>query len=96
MIERLIKLKLPILAVLEASAQKQDHQLLLKNFQWKLGADMVTASPMRNRDTVFSGEQCPTPSVVLTVVAGLEKGLRAARGECITAAVLGFLHSPDQ
>ena len=90
MIERLIKLKLPILAVLDASARKQDHQLLLKDFQWKLGADMVTAlRPYEIVTTVFSGEQYPTLSGSCQLSQDRRK-VSVLQGASVVLQLVGF------
>ena len=79
MLERLLWLKVPLIAVLEdESTKEKDRALLLKDKEWSMASDLVEVLRLFERaTTILSGKQYPTLSLLLPVIAGLRKAGRA-------------------
>ena len=77
MLERLLRLKVPLTAVQEdESTKEKDRALLLKDKKWSMASDLVKVlQPFECATTILSGQQYPTLSLLLPVIAGLRKGL---------------------
>ena len=77
MLERLLKLKVPLRKVLDGdTATDSDRVLLLKDDQWALAADVVTVlTPFEQATVILSGQEYPTIFLLYPVIAGLQKAL---------------------
>ena len=77
MLERVLKLRLPITAVLSGAKKKDHRDLLLKDQQWALIEKVIEVlHPFQVATTVFSGQQYVTMSLVLPVVTSLREQMR--------------------
>ena len=73
MLSRLMKLRLPLTALLTDPSQKRYGQaMLLKDSQWLLAFQLIeTLRPLKEATTVFGGQKYVTVSLVLPVVGSL-------------------------
>ena len=89
MLQRLIHLRLPIMAVLEdPELTKSSHRhLQLKDHQWNLAKEIVAAleAPAK-ATTVLGGETYCTQTLVVPVAKSLLRGLRIANEELSASA----------
>ncbi|XP_065199244.1 zinc finger BED domain-containing protein 4-like [Sycon ciliatum] len=89
MLQRLIHLRLPIMAVLEdPELTKSSHRhLQLKDHQWNLAKEIVAAleAPAK-ATTVLGGETYCTQTLVVPVAKSLLRGLRTANEELSASA----------
>ena len=76
MMQRLLKVRLPLLAALDDPSQKKYNHLLLRDKQWSLMEELVEVlDPVEVATTVLSGQQYATASLVLPIVTNLVKSL---------------------
>ena len=74
--QRLLKVRLPLLAALDDPSQKKYNHLLLRAKQWSLMEELVEGpDPVKVATTVLSGQQYATASLVLPIVTNLVKSL---------------------
>ena len=74
--QRLLKVRLPLLAALDDPSQKKYNHLLLRDKQWSLMEELLEVlDPAEVTTAVLSGQQCATVSLVLPVVTNLVKSL---------------------
>ena len=76
MMQRLLKVRLPLLAALDDPSQKKYNHLLLRDKQWSLMEELVEVlDPVEVATTVLSGQQYATASFVLPIVTNLVQSL---------------------
>ena len=88
MIERLLKLKVPLIAVLDSD---ENRSLLLKDHQWALASEVVCVlHPFERSTVVLSGQEYPTLSLVLPVISGLCKALNEPPAAAASNTIKSF------
>ena len=88
MIECLLKLKVPLIAVLDSD---ENRSLLLKDHQWALASEVVCVlQPFERATVVLSGQEYPTLSLVLPVISGLCKALNEPPAAAASNTIKSF------
>lgn len=87
MLDRLLKLKLAVTAVLDRSEKRDIRQLNLKDHQWELAIDIVRLlAPFEQVTDVLGGEKYVASSLLLPLVHKLEKKCNAGQEDESRAA----------
>ena len=91
MLERLLKLKMAILTVLDRNEKREVRQLVLKDRQWELARDLVKVlAPFENVTEVLGGQKYVTASLLLPLVQKLHKRCEQPASEDEPAAACRF------
>ena len=93
--QRLLKVRLPLLAALDDPSQKKCNHLLLRDKQWSLMEELVEVlDPVEVATTVLSGQQYATASLVLPIVTNLVKSLTSQQMSTVQQSSLSGLCWP--
>lgn len=91
MLERLLKLKIPVIAVLDRSEKREIRQLMIKDRHWELARDIVKIlAPFENVTAVLGGQKYVTASLLLPLVQKLRKRCQQPASEDEPAAARRF------
>lgn len=90
MLDRLLALKLPVLAAVEDPATSCDESMKLKDAHWALAKEVVpTLAPFAKATTVLGGEKYCTSSLVVPVIHTLVQGLQSELNDA-SGTITGF------